>query len=270
MLVYIGCWVKMLVEGEVGVVEILLQVVNVCFQYINWYGLVIVDSVDLVEVDVIFVVVVIEVFSLSCILVVIIVDVNVLVLGNIDNIGYKLKVVGYSCMFWQYSFSSKYVVILVFGCVFMVNFIGNNIMIILKFKIELGVMYEMLMIVQVFVIDVINGNVYVYYVNDIVIIQQGVMVNGDFFDEWYGLDWLQNYVQINFYNLFYILVIKILQIDVGVIWLMINVEVLLDQVVNNGFIVLGVWNGGLIGQIEFGDILIKGYYVYVDVVVNQV
>jgi hypothetical protein len=29
------------------------------------------------------------------------------------------------------------------------------------------------------------------------------MANGDFFDERHGLDWLQNYVQTNLYNLLY-------------------------------------------------------------------
>jgi hypothetical protein len=30
-----------------------------------------------------------------------------------------------------------------------------------------------------------------------------------------------------------------------------------------------VWNGGPIGQIESGDTLTKGYYVYADAVDNQ-
>jgi hypothetical protein len=97
-----------------------------------------------------------------------------------------------------------------------VNFTGNNTTITLKFKTEPGVTYETLTTAQAAAIDAINGNVYVYYANDTAIIQQGVMANGDFFDERHGLDWLQNYVQTNLYNLLYTSTTKIPQTDAGV------------------------------------------------------
>ncbi|HHG1344608.1 TPA: DUF3383 family protein [Klebsiella pneumoniae] len=268
-LVYIGRWSKTLAEGEEGTVETLLQAVNASLQYTNWYGLAIADSADLVEADVISVAAAIEASSLSRILAVTTDDVNVLVSGNTDNIGYKLKADGYSRTFWQYSSSSKYAAISAFGRAFTVNFTGNNTTITLKFKTEPGVTYETLKTAQASAIDAINGNVYVYYANDTAIIQQGVMANGDFFDERHGLDWLQNYVQTNLYNLLYTSTTKIPQTDAGVTRLMTNVEASLDQAVNNGLIAPGVWNGGPIGQIESGDTLTKGYYVYADSVDNQ-
>lgn len=268
-LVYIGRWVKTLVEGEAGAVETLLQAVNACLQYTNWYGLAIADSADLVEADVISVAAAIEESSLSRILAVTTADVNVLVAGNTDNIGYKLKAAGYARTFWQYSSSSKYAAISAFGRAFTVNFTGSNTTITLKFKTEPGITYETLTTAQAAAIDAINGNVYVYYANDTAIIQQGVMANGDFFDERHGLDWLQNYVQTNLYNLLYTSTTKIPQTDGGVTRLMANVEASLDQAVNNGLIAPGVWNGGPIGQIESGDTLTKGYYVYADAVANQ-
>ncbi|EIX9561036.1 hypothetical protein AZZ74_002070 [Klebsiella pneumoniae] len=268
-LVYIGRWAKTLAEGEAGAVETLLQAVNACLQYTNWYGLAIADSADLVEADVISVAAAIEASSLSRILAVTTDDVNVLVAGNTDNIGYKLKAAGYGRTFWQYSSSSKYAAISAFGRAFTVNFTGNNTTITLKFKTEPGVTYETLTTTQAAAIDSINGNVYVYYANDTAIIQQGVMANGDFFDERHGLDWLQNYVQTNLYNLLYTSATKIPQTDAGVTRLMTNVEASLDQAVNNGLIAPGVWNGGPIGQIESGDTLTKGYYVYADAVANQ-
>lgn len=268
-LVYIGRWAKTLAEGEAGAVETLLQAVNACLQYTNWYGLAIADSADLVEADVISVAAAIEASSLSRILAVTTDDVNVLVAGNTDNIGYKLKAAGYGRTFWQYSSSSKYAAISAFGRAFTVNFTGNNTTITLKFKTEPGVTYETLTTTQAAAIDSINGNVYVYYANDTAIIQQGVMANGDFFDERHGLDWLQNYVQTNLYNLLYTSNTKIPQTDAGVTRLMTNVEASLDQAVNNGLIAPGVWNGGPIGQIESGDTLTKGYYVYADAVANQ-
>lgn len=268
-LVYIGRWAKTLAEGEAGAVETLLQAVNACLQYTNWYGLAIADSADLVEADVISVAAAIEASSLSRILAVTTADVNVLVSGNTGNIGYKLKAAGYSRTFWQYSSSSKYAAISAFGRAFTVNFTGNNTTITLKFKTEPGVTHETLTTAQASAIDAINGNVYVYYANDTAIIQQGVMANGDFFDERHGLDWLQNYVQTNLYNLLYTSTTKIPQTDAGVTRLMTNVEASLDQAVNNGLVAPGVWNGGPIGQIESGDTLTKGYYVHADSVENQ-
>ncbi len=268
-LVYIGRWAKTLATGESGTVETLPQAVNASLQYTNWYGLAIADSADLVEADVISVAAAIEASSLSRILAVTTDDANVLVSSNTDNIGYKLKAEGYSRTFWQYSTSSKYAAISAFGRAFTVNFTGNNTTITLKFKTEPGVTYETLTTAQASAIDAINGNVYVYYANDTAIIQQGVMANGDFFDERHGLDWLQNYVQTNLYNLLYTSTTKIPQTDAGVTRLMTNVEASLDQAVNNGLIAPGVWNGGSIGQIESGDTLTKGYYVYADAVANQ-
>lgn len=268
-LVYIGRWAKTLAEGEAGAVETLLQAVNASLQYTNWYGLAIADSADLVEADVISVAAAIEASSLSRILAVTTDDVNVLVAGNTDNIGYKLKAAGYGRTFWQYSSSSKYAAISAFGRAFTVNFTGNNTTITLKFKTEPGVTYETLTTTQAAAIDSINGNVYVYYANDTAIIQQGVMANGDFFDERHGLDWLQNYVQTNLYNLLYTSATKIPQADAGVTRLMTNVEASLDQAVNNGLVAPGVWNGGPIGQIQSGDTLTKGYYIYADAVSSQ-
>ncbi|WP_200780879.1 DUF3383 family protein [Klebsiella oxytoca] len=268
-LVYVGRWAKTLASAEDGSVETLLQAVNACLQYTNWYGLAIADSANLVEADVISVAAAIEASSLSRILAVTTADVNVLVAGNTDNIGYKLKAAGYARTFWQYSSSSKYAAISAFGRAFTVNFTGSNTTITLKFKTEPGITYETLTTAQAAAIDAINGNVYVYYANDTAIIQQGVMANGDFFDERHGLDWLQNYVQTNLYNLLYTSTTKIPQTDAGVTRLMTNVEASLDQAVNNGLIAPGVWNGGPIGQIESGDTLTKGYYVYADAVANQ-
>ncbi|WEJ90227.1 MAG: DUF3383 family protein [Klebsiella huaxiensis] len=268
-LVFVGRWAKTLETGESGSVETLLQAVNACLQYTNWYGLAIADSADLVEADVISVAAAIEASSLSRILAVTTADANVLVSGNTDNIGYKMKAAGYARTFWQYSSSSKYAAISAFGRAFTVNFSGSNTTITLKFKTEPGITYETLTTAQAAAIDAINGNVYVYYANDTAIIQQGVMANGDFFDERHGLDWLQNYVQTNLYNLLYTSTTKIPQTDAGVTRLMTNVEASLDQAVNNGLIAPGVWNGGPIGQIESGDTLTKGYYVYADAVANQ-
>jgi len=88
------------------------------------------------------------------------------------------------------------------------------------------------------------------------------MANGDFFDERHGLDWLQNYVQNNLWNLLYTSTTKIPQTEAGVTRLLTNVEQSMDQSVTNGLVAPGTWTGGSIGQLSPGDTLTKGYYVY--------
>lgn len=267
--VFVGRWAKTLAGAESGKVETLVEAVNACLQYTNWYGLAIADSADLADADILSVAAVIEASGLSRVLAVTTADEKVLVTGNTDNIGYKLKTAGYGRTFWQYSSTSKYAAISAFGRAFTVNFTGSNTTITLKFKSEPGVTYETLTTAQAAAIDALHGNVYVYYANDTAIIQQGVMANGDFFDERHGLDWLQNYVQTNLFNLLYTSTTKIPQTDAGVTRLLTNVEASLDQAVNNGLIAPGVWNGGPIGQIQSGDTLTKGYYVHADAVSSQ-
>ncbi|EPH6016733.1 DUF3383 family protein, partial [Yersinia enterocolitica] len=100
-----------------------------------------------------------------------------------------------------------------------------------------------------------NCNVFVNYDNDTAIIQEGVMCNGDFFDERHGLDWLQNYVQNNLYNLLFTSTTKIPQTDPGVTRLLTNVEKSLDQSATNGLVAPGVWGGDSFGALETGDTL---------------
>uniref|UniRef100_A0A3B0M7S7 Bacteriophage protein n=1 Tax=Arsenophonus endosymbiont of Trialeurodes vaporariorum TaxID=235567 RepID=A0A3B0M7S7_9GAMM len=95
------------------------------------------------------------------------------------------------------------------------------------------------------------------------------MANGDFFDEHHGLDWLQNFVQTNLYNLLYTSTTKVPQTEQGSTQLLTNVEQSLAQAVTNGLLAQGVWNGGNIGQLANGDILTKGYYVYIQPLAEQ-
>ncbi len=95
------------------------------------------------------------------------------------------------------------------------------------------------------------------------------MANGDFFDERHGLDWLQNFVQTNLYNLLYTSPTKVPQTEQGSTQLLTNVEQSLAQVVTNGLLAPGVWNGGSIGQLTSGDTLTKGYYVYIQPLAEQ-
>jgi len=267
--VYIGRWAKTLAAAESGAVETLLQSVTACQNFTSWYGLVAADTVSLIDTDVLAVAAAIEADSLSRIFGVTTAEPATLQSAVTTDLASQLKAAGYARTFTQYSTSSLYAAISAFGRAFTVDFTGSNTTITLKFKTEPGVTYETLTSSQAAAIDGKNANVYVYYSNDTAILQQGVMSNGDFFDERQGLDWLQNYVQTNLYNLMYTSTTKIPQTDAGVTRLLTNVEASMDQSVTNGLVAPGVWNGGPIGALSPGDTLTKGYYAYGAPVASQ-
>lgn len=177
------------------------------------------------------------------------------------DIASKIKAAGYGRTFTQYS-QVAYAAASAFGRAFTVNFLGNNTTITLKFKQEPGIAAEMITAQQADTLKAKNCNVFVKYANDTAIIQEGVMANGDFFDERHGLDWLQSYVQNNLWNLLYTSKTKNSQTEAGITRLVTNVEQSMVQAVDNGLAAPGVWTGASIGQVSPGDTLTKGYYVY--------
>ncbi|WP_431296492.1 DUF3383 family protein [Rahnella sp. PAMC 25559] len=267
--VYVGRWAKTIATAETGTPETLLQAVNAVLQFTNWYGLGIAHTDALVDADVLSVATAIESASVSRILAVTTQDPDTLVTATTTDLASKLKAGSYGRTFCQYSSSSKYAALSAFGRAFTVNFNGNNTTITLKFKQEPVVTYETLTTAQAAALDAKDANVFVYYANDTAIIQQGVMSNGDFFDERHGLDWLQNYVQTNLFNLLYTSTTKIPQTEAGTTRLLTNVEQSMDQAVSNGLVAAGIWNGGPIGQVSPGDTLTKGYYVYANPLSTQ-
>jgi len=267
--VYVGRWAKTLAAAEVGKVETLLDGVNACLGFTNWYGLGVTYDADRKDDDLLPVCAAIESSSLSRILAVTTKNTDALLTTVNTDIASKVKAAKYSRTFVQYSSTSNYGAISAFGRAFTVDFNGFGTTITLKFKQEPGITYESLTPPQAAALDAKNCNVYVYYANDTAILQQGVMGNGDFFDERHGLDWLQNYVQTNLFNLLYTSGTKVPQTDAGNTRIMANVEASMDQAVNNGLIAPGVWNGGQIGQLSPGDTLTKGYYVYMPAISSQ-
>lgn len=266
---YVGRWAKTLVSAESGSAETLLQAVNAVLNYTNWYGLAVADDEEIDDADWLSVAAAIEASSISRILAITTADPASIDATSTTDLAYKLKAAKYARSFVQYSTSSKYAALSAFGRAFTVNFNGSNTTITLKFKQDPGITYETLTTNQAAALDTKNCNVFVYYQNDTAILQQGVMSSGDFFDERHGLDWLQNYVQTNLYNLLYTSTTKVPQTDAGVTRLLSNVEQSMDQSVTNGLVAAGVWNGGPIGQLDSGDTLTKGYYVYAQPISEQ-
>ncbi|BDH45757.1 hypothetical protein TUM12370_18010 [Salmonella enterica subsp. enterica serovar Choleraesuis] len=234
----------------------------------DWYGLVIADD-ELTDDQVTGVADFIEADAVSRCFGYTLTGTSVLDADTDTDLASKLKAAKYTRTFTQYSSASPYAAASMFGRAFTVNFNGSNTTITLKFKQEPGITAETLTQAQAGALQAKNCNVFVNYNNDTAIIQEGVMCNGDFFDERHGLDWLQNYVQTNLYNLLFTSTTKIPQTDAGVTRLVGNVEQSMDQAVTNGLVAPGVWTGGPIGQLDSGDTLTKGYYVYAQPLAEQ-
>lgn len=249
------------IDGTAASAGAPLESVNAALSYsADWYGLVIADPA-MTDQDHLDVAALIVSASDSRVYGVTTSSADVLDATSEEDIASKMKAAGYARAFVQYS-KTPYAAASAFGRAFTVNFLGNNTTITLKFKQEPGITAETLTAQQANTLQAKNCNVFVRYANDTAIIQEGVMSNGDFFDERHGLDWLQNYVQNNLWNLLYTSKTKIPQTEPGVTRLVTNVEQSMDQAVNNGLVAPGVWNGGDIGQVTGGDTLTKGYYVY--------
>jgi len=265
---YIGRWVKT-TEEEGATEESIAECISaLSSQSTDWYGLVVADDA-LTDEDVLSVAAVIESDGVSRIFGHTSSAATVLDPNDSSDIFSKLKAAKYARTFGQYSAATPFAAASLFGRAFSVNFNGNNTTITLKFKQEPGITAETLTQNQVNALAAKNANVFINYNNDTAIIQEGVMSNGDFIDERHGLDWLQNYVQTNLYNLLYTSTSKIPQTDAGVTRLVSNVEQSMAQSVTNGLVAPGVWNGGEIGQLASGDTLTKGYYVYAPAIATQ-
>ncbi|TDT01684.1 DUF3383 family protein [Erwinia rhapontici] len=269
--IYVGRWVKMLEGAEVGEVETLLEAVNALMDYNSWYGLhIAVPEADYpTDAEIISVAAAIQAASVSRIFGITTNEPETLVAATTTDLSSKLKAAGYGRTFIQYSTSSRYAAMSAFARGFTVDYTASNTTITLKFKQQPGVTYETLGTSQANNLEAKNCNVYVYYENDTAILEQGVMCNGDFFDERHGLDWLQNTVQTADFNTLYTSTTKIPQTDAGTTTRIANIEAVLDKAVNNGLFAPGIWSGGPVGQLANGDALTKGYYVFAESVDDQ-
>ncbi|EAP1414819.1 DUF3383 domain-containing protein [Salmonella enterica] len=268
---YVGRWIDSLTSAKSGPTETLLQAVNALLDYNSWYGLHLAvpvadypDDADLISVSS-----AIESATVSRILAITSSEADILSSAVETDLATKLKAAKYSRTYIQYSSTSPYAALSAFGRAFTVNFTGSNTTITLKFKQLPGITYETIGTSQANALEAKNCNVYVYYENDTAILEQGVMCNGDFFDERHGLDWLQNAVQTADYNTLYTSTTKIPQTDAGTTTRIANIEKVLDVADKSGLFAPGIWTGGPMGQLGTGDTLTKGYYTWADTVDNQ-
>ena len=189
--------------------------------------------------------------------------------GDSTSLAYLTNQLKVSRTVVQYSSSSVNAIAAFFGRALSVNFNMNKSTITMMWKQEVLIVAETLTESQAAQLKLTNCNVFVNYNNGTAIVQFGTVAGGRFFDEVHGLDWLQNAVQTNVYNLLYQSLTKIPQTNSGVGQIVGAVNAELDQAVLNGLIAPGTWNSDGFGSLNRGDYLKSGYYVYVAPIESQ-
>lgn len=186
-----------------------------------------------------------------------------------DDLGFKLKALGYRYSFAQYSSENPYAVTSLFGRAFSVNFNGNSTTITLMYKQEPGIVAETLTTQQANTLQAKRYNVFVNYNNDTAIVQYGTMSGPAYFDEIHNAAWLRNRIQTDVYNLLYTSPTKVPQTDAGNQLISTVIESGLAQSVANGMVAPGQWNSAGFGTLQQGDFLPKGYYIYAPPISSQ-
>ncbi len=178
-----------------------------------------------------------------------------------SDIAYQLEALEYARTFCVYSANAN-AACSVFGRAFSVNFSANRSTITLMYKQMPGITAENLTETQALTLEAKKCNVFAAYQNDTAILQYGVMCDGSYIDERHGLDWFQDALQTAEYNLLYTSKTKIPQTDAGQNMLIAVAAGVCQEAVNNGLVAPGTWNAAGFGQIELGDYLKDGYYIY--------
>lgn len=177
------------------------------------------------------------------------------------DLGSRLKALGYNKTVYQYS-QNRHAIASFFGRAFSVNFSANRSVITLMYKQEPGIAAEELTPTQATALKDKNYNVFVEYENDTAIIQYGKVASGAYFDEIHGLAWFRDALQNGQYNLLYQSKTKIPQTDPGQAELYNGATAVCSEAVNNGLVAPGVWNADGFGQLQRGDYLKTGFYIY--------
>lgn len=246
-------------DGETPV-ECVQQLVD---QSSAWYGLMIASTATVTQEQALAISAYIEGVSLARIFGYTETDTRVLDATYEEDFPSKAMAAQYSRTVSIYCSSNPYAIASLFGRAFTVDFTASSTTITLKFKQLPGVVYEQLSETQANTLEAKNCNVFVYYNNDTAILQEGVMANGNFFDERHGLDWWQDAVQNAVYNLLYQSTTKVPQTNAGISLIANTVAAVCEESINNGLLANEAlpWNASPVGELQTGN-TIDGYYIY--------
>lgn len=189
-------------------------------------------------------------------------EAGVLSPSDTSDIAYVLAQNKYKKTGVQFSSNTPHAFVSAAARILTTQWLGSQTTITLMYKQEPGVIPELLNTVQAQSVAAKNCNVYVDYNNGTSILQTGISSSGDFIDTIIGLDWLSNFIQTTVYNLLYTSLTKIPQTDAGMHLINLAIQSALQQAVVNGLLAPGTWNSGGFGQLNQGDLLQNGYYIY--------
>jgi len=188
-------------------------------------------------------------------------DANAKLSASTTDLGYYAKNLGYARSFGQFSSGSPYAAVSAMARAFVVDFDQPNSTITLKFKQEPGIAGEVLTETERLALEGKNLNYYTD-VGGFLMLAQGVMANGRYFDEVHGLDWLQATVQNAVFTRLATAVTKIPLTDRGATKLVQAAQGAFNKALSNGLLAPGTWLGADLGEVKYGDFLPTGYYVY--------
>lgn len=185
------------------------------------------------------------------------------------DIGSQIVALGYLRTWGQWSSSSVYAGVSMLARLITTDFTQNNSVITLMFKQEPGVVAEYLTATQADALTAKRYNYFVNYNNNTAIIQNGVAFGSAYIDEVFGTDWLAAGIQTDVYNLLYTSSTKIPQTDAGNHLIANTIAARCVQGVTNGLMAPGTWTAGGFGQLNTGDFLPNGFYIYVPPISSQ-
>ena len=179
------------------------------------------------------------------------------------DIGSLLKQAGYQRTFGIYLTTSPYAVAGIFGSLLTTDFSGSNTMPTVAWKTIIGIAAESLRSSQANALDNKRYNYFATFDNEASITVNGTCFGDAYLDEIYGLDWLVNRVQTDQFNKLAASP-KVAQTDRGLTELQTVMAASLGVGVTNGLIGEGLtWQAAGFGSLKEGDVLPKGFYIYI-------
>jgi len=186
-----------------------------------------------------------------------------------DDIATALSNFGYNKTAVQYSTTSAYAICSYLGRILTTRWRGVNTMITLMYKQEPGVGIEFLSSGQADTLQGKNCNVFTGVANGAHIIQYGQSASGEYTDTIIGADALALDIQTALFNVMYTSSTKIPQTDAGMSILENAVTAACSRYTQNGFLGPGAWNAPGFGNLQQGDLLPLGFYVFAPTIALQ-
>lgn len=186
-----------------------------------------------------------------------------------NDIGSELMALNYEQSLVWYSSTNPYAAFAVFGAFATINLNGSNTMKQAMYLQASGVIAENLTPAEANALQAKRINVFTQYDNNTSIIQYGTMAGPVFIDETYGSDALAGAIQTAYYNVLYTAGTKVPQTDQGDQQFAVAISQVMQQFVTNGFLAPGTWNAQGFGQLQEGQYLKLGYYIYMTPLAQQ-